>query len=590
MTFRIVIAEDETVIRNNLARLLRIEGFDVAAGSNGREALALIQQDRPDLVLSDVMMPEMTGHELIRTMRADPYLAHIPAVLLTARADRTDIREGMNLGADDYLTKPFQRDELLSCIRSQLDKASKQKLATQRLAEQAHRITHYDPVTDLPNRTHVTLLLDNLLRTHESSGQTQTAPAVLAVGMLGLRELAEVLGSNQFDMGVQLLAKRLTALTLSGEDFPGYACIMGRFGDNRLVVVIPEWPVDTPLDQLAERMHDKLSEPMELAGQEVFPSLSVGACMSKGGEVNAQAMFNRLEITLAAAQIQKNRRVAVYREGMAPDLSQNLRLHNDLHRAISRDELRAYFQPQIAAIDGRVVGFEALIRWHHPDMGLLSPLRFVPLAEDNGQVVSIGAWILKEACKQAQRWRSLCPPGTAAPRVAVNLSARQFSDPQLINHIQDALEDSGLLPQMLELEITESTAMADLAGTMDLLTRFKSMGVMLAIDDFGTGYSSLAYLKRFPLDVLKIDQSFVRQICAEKEDQAISAAVITLAHSLGLRVVGEGVETQEQHDLLRSMGCDMMQGYLHAKPLAADEVEAWLQNHYRSLNAIVDKL
>ena len=143
---------------------------------------------------------------------------------------------------------------------------------------------------------------------------------------------------------------------------------------------------------------------------------------------------------------------------------------------------------------------------------------------------------------------------------------------------------------MLELEITESTAMADLAGTMDLLTRFKSMGVMLAIDDFGTGYSSLAYLKRFPLDVLKIDQSFVRQICAEKEDQAISADFITMAHSLGLRVVGEGVETQEQHDLLRSMGCDMMQGYLHAKPLAADEVEAWLQNHYRSLNAIVDKL
>jgi EAL domain-containing protein (putative c-di-GMP-specific phosphodiesterase class I)/PleD family two-component response regulator len=585
VTYRIVIAEDETVIRNNLARLLRIEGFDVVAGANGREALELVRQHRPDLLLSDVMMPEMNGHELVKAIRSDPYLAHIPAVMLTARADRTDIRIGMNLGADDYLTKPFQRDELLLCIRSQLDKVSKQKQATQRLVEQAHRITHYDPVTDLPNRTHVTLLLDNLLRNHLSAHAALTTPAVIAVGMLGLREIAEVLGSNQYDIGVQALAKRLTALTERGEYFTGHTCLVGRFGDNRLVVVVPDWPTDRALDALAERLHDRLSEPMELAGQEIFPSVSVGACTSRAGEVSAQALFNRLEVTLAAARIQKNRRVAVYKDGMAPDMSQNLRLHNDLHRAVGRNELRAYFQPQISAIDGSVVGFEALVRWQHADLGLIPPLRFIPLAEDNGQIVHIGAWMLMEACTQAQRWRSLCEPNQRAPRVAVNLSARQFSDPRLVEHVQTALEASDLPPEMLELEITEGTAMADLQGTLDLLTRFKGMGVTLAIDDFGTGYSSLAYLKRFPLDVLKIDQSFIRQICTEKEDRAISAAVITLAHSLDLRVVAEGVETAEQHQLLSDMGCDQMQGFLHAKPMPAEEVDGWLRNHYERVAA-----
>ncbi len=583
VTFRIVIAEDEAVIRNNLARLLRIEGFDVMAAANGREALALAGQNRPDLVLTDVMMPEMNGHELIKAMRADPHLAHVPAVLLTARADRTDIRTGMNLGADDYLTKPFQRDELLSCIRSQLDKASKQKQATQRLVEQAHRLTHYDPVTDLPNRTHVTLLLDNLLRNHLNTTNGLTAPAVLAVGMLGLREMAEVLGSSQYDIGVQQLAKRLSALARDGHYFAGRSCLVGRFSDNRLVVLIPEWPVDTPLDTLAEHLHDKLSAPMDLAGQEIFPTVLMGACMSNGSEVSAQAIFNRLEVTLAAARIQKNRRVAIYRDGMAPVMSQNLRLHNDLHRAVSRNELLAHFQPQISATDGRVVGFEALVRWQHAELGLISPLRFIPLAEDNGQIVNIGAWMLMESCIQAKRWQNLCPPGAPPPRVAVNLSARQFADPHLVDHINAALDSSGLPSQMLELEITEGTAMADLQGTLDLLTRFKGMGVVLAIDDFGTGYSSLAYLKRFPLDVLKIDQSFVRQICTEKEDRAISAAVITLAHSLGLRVVAEGVETQDQHQLLSDLGCDLMQGYLHAKPMPSDEVDGWLRDHFAQL-------
>jgi EAL domain-containing protein (putative c-di-GMP-specific phosphodiesterase class I) len=242
-----------------------------------------------------------------------------------------------------------------------------------------------------------------------------------------------------------------------------------------------------------------------------------------------------------------------------------------LHRAIDRQELEVFFQPQMDVQSGRVLGFEALMRWRHPELGLVSPARFIPLAEDNGQIVPMGAWILRQACTTAAHW-----PQSLQLRVAVNLSARQFADPGLFAHVREALEKSGLPAPQLELEITEGTVMQDLQRTLDLLRRFKNMGVKLAIDDFGTGYSSLAYLKRFPLDVLKIDQSFVRQLCSDREDQAIANAVIQLAHSLGLRVIAEGVETAEQEALLRVMGCDDVQGYLYGKPMTLEDTREWL--------------
>jgi EAL domain-containing protein (putative c-di-GMP-specific phosphodiesterase class I) len=213
------------------------------------------------------------------------------------------------------------------------------------------------------------------------------------------------------------------------------------------------------------------------------------------------------------------------------------------------------------------------MRWNHATLGFVSPARFIPLAENNGQIVSMGAWILREACMQAKHWQS----NAGQPlRVAVNLSMRQFMDPSLETHIRSALEESGLQPPQLELEVTEGTAMFDMEQTLALLRRFKAMGLKLAIDDFGTGYSSLSYLKRFPLDVLKIDQSFVRQLCTDQDDLAIVRAIISLAHSLGLSLIAEGVETVAQESLLRDMGCQEIQGYLHAKPMAASDVSGWL--------------
>ena len=344
---------------------------------------------------------------------------------------------------------------------------------------------------------------------------------------------------------------------------------MARIGDDRFAVLMPRWDDGADLLEAASQLLATMQQPVMSGQREQYPRVVIGIYPPGVEPASAETMLSRLELALSLARARQPRRIAIYQPELAPEISATFRLHNDLHRAVDRNELRALYQPQVEAASGRVVGFEALMRWQHPGLGLIPPARFIPLAEDNGQIVRMGAWILREACQQAAAWQSLAPSGGAGLRIAVNLSARQFGDPEVARHVEEALLASGLAPALLELEITEGTAMQDLHHTLELLRRFKAMGLKLAIDDFGTGYSSLAYLKRFPLDVLKVDQSFVRHLCTEREDRAIANAVITLAHSLGLKVIAEGVESQQQHDLLLDMGCDEIQGYLHGQPMAA---------------------
>jgi EAL domain-containing protein (putative c-di-GMP-specific phosphodiesterase class I)/FixJ family two-component response regulator len=575
----IVVAEDDADIRNNLVRMLRMEGFTVHAAPNGREGLALVQLHTPDMVLSDVTMPEMTGHELVRSMRAAPALAQIPVVLLTARADRSDVREGMNLGADDYLTKPFQRDELLTCIRVQLDKSEFRQMAAKRQLAQAEHLSHFDKVTNLPNRTHFLVLLTDALVQARLQG-SRAGLLLASVALENLSHVAEVLGTSSMDACVNALGRRLALLAESklGPRAARYA--VARLSFDRFALYALHGEAGEDSESLARILLTDMGLPIQLSEQELFPTVAVGVCTLLRDEDNAESLLARAEIAVTNAGGKAGLKYTVLNEDSDPDFSATFRLHNDLHRAAERQELMAYFQPQVASIDGTVQGFEALMRWNHATLGLISPVRFIPLAENNGQIVSMGAWILREACLQAKGWESATNTDARPLRVAVNLSMRQFMDPALESQIRAALEESGLQPGQLELEVTESTAMCDMERTLALLRRFKAMGLLLAIDDFGTGYSSLSYLKRFPLDVLKIDQSFVRNLCTDKDDLAIVQAITSLAHSLGLSLIAEGVETVEQEAILKEMGCQEIQGYLHAKPMPPDEVMKWLATRF----------
>lgn len=573
MSYRLVIAEDEDDIRNNLQRLLRMEGFEVWAGSNGRAALDLVRTHRPDLVLSDVMMPEMTGHQLVKALRDDPATAHVPVILLTARADRSDIREGMNLGADDYLTKPFQRTELLDSIRSRLDKMAAQQDAARKLAAQTHRLSHYDNVTDLPNRTHFMLLLDNSLNARADAGPP---PHLWGVRINNLSQMAQVLGHTVTSEGVRHLSERLQQLFNARYRDQG-RWVVGRLSEELFGVLVQGHDDDAAISDLGSALLRALSEPLELKGEPHFPNVSVAALLLSNNTWPPEALLSHIDAAVAKAREPSSQRLVIHTPESLSEASEAFRLHNDLHLATQRNELRALYQPQIDATTGALKGFEALMRWHHPRLGMVSPARFIPMAEDNGTIVDMGAWMLREACTRAREWPDLL--GIDHIRVAVNVSLSQFCDPNLLQHVRHALDASGLSADCLEVEITEGTAMRDVNLTLQVLNQLKSMGVHLAIDDFGTGYSSLAYLKRFPLDVLKIDQSFVRHLCNDPDDRAIAGAVIGLAHNLDMKVIAEGVEQADQHALLRDMGCDEVQGYLHGKPMDSHQIEAWYASH-----------
>jgi EAL domain-containing protein (putative c-di-GMP-specific phosphodiesterase class I) len=260
---------------------------------------------------------------------------------------------------------------------------------------------------------------------------------------------------------------------------------------------------------------------------------------------------------------------------MAAEAKQRMALEVALRHARERGELEVHYQPQVDLRSGRVVGLEALLRWRHPVWGLVSPARFIPVAEETGMIVTIGAWVLRTACRQAAAWRAA---GIGDLRIAVNLSARQFAQPNLVQTVASVLEESGLAAELLDLELTESMVMNDLDRTVDVLARLKDLGLKLSVDDFGTGYSSLAYLKRFPIDMLKIDRSFVREISHDAHDAAISDAIIAMAHRLGLRVIAEGVETEAQCEVLSGRKCDEIQGYLFSPALPADEVERLIRS------------
>ena len=435
------------------------------------------------------------------------------------------------------------------------------EMAERQQAEaRARHLALHDELTGLPNRR---LLQDRLTHALALARREHTRVAVMFVDLDRFKIINDTLGHAGGDEVLQQMGSRLTKALRDSDT-------VSRVGGDEFVMVLTHLQNDTNIAPIAAKVFTELSAPCIVNNRELRITPSIGVSVYPDDAEDAVNLLGFADAAMYHAKSLGRHTVQFYTAEMSAASQRRLRLEHDLHTAIPNGELALYYQPRIDFLSGKIVGYEALLRWHHPQDGLIAPGVFIPIAEESGLIVPIGDWVIRQACQQMKRWRE---SGFAVASVAVNLSARQFFDDRLPQRVSQAISDAGMEPAQLELEITESILMANTEETMSLFVQLRQLGVKLSIDDFGTGFSSLAYLKRFHVDSLKIDHSFVRDISTNADDAAIVRAIVSLAHSLQLRVVAEGVETREQLDFLRECGCEEAQGYYFAHPLPAVDVE-----------------
>jgi diguanylate cyclase (GGDEF)-like protein/PAS domain S-box-containing protein len=438
-------------------------------------------------------------------------------------------------------------------------------ITARKLTEQrVYHVAQHDVLTGLPNRS---LLQDRLGQAVAYASRSGYPVWVMMIDLDRFKYVNDSMGHKAGDVLLMTVASRLRS-SLRDSD------TVARLSGDEFVVIVSEH-ADEPLTRdIVQRVMDSVARPVMLGTKEFFVTCSIGVAVYPSEGTAADSLIEHADIAMYRAKKLGRNNFQFYTPAMNEESLERVRIETALRNALERNEFVLHYQPQVDLASGQIVGMEALIRWKHPELGTVPPGRFISVAEETGLIVQIGAWVMRTAAAQNKAWHDA---GLGRLRVAVNLSARQFGDPDLIGGIKSVLADTGLDPACLELELTESLFMSEATAAVELLHRMKALGVNLSIDDFGTGYSSLSYLSHFPIDVLKIDRSFVADITDDANDAAIVSSIIALAHNLKLSVIAEGVETPEQLDYLRSQGCDEMQGYYFSRPLPASDFEQLLR-------------
>jgi diguanylate cyclase (GGDEF)-like protein len=569
----VLIIDDDAQIRDLFVAILG-NSCSCSSVASAEEALTKLSEEAFDLVISDIDMEGMSGIELIPKLHS--ISPGTVVVMISGHQDVETAIEAMRVGAFDYITKPLDMRHVDAAFQRALDHRSLirekeqyreqlEQLLEERTAE-VDFLAYYDTMTQLPNRALFEDRLAQAIAMAKSAGQTL---GVLFISLDQFKKVNDTLGHGPGDILLREFAERLKSCIAQTDT-------IARFGSDEFALLRTQIEGPDDVIETIGSLSQVLKFGFELNGQELFATASVGISLFPLDGDDGQTLLKNAGAALYKAKRSGGANYQFYTADIHDRASRRLSLETTLRRALQNQEFLLHYQPKVSVDSLEITGVEALVRWDHPQLGLISPAEFIPLAEDTGLIIPIGQWVLKEACLQNKRWQN---QGFARIRMAVNISARQLHDQAFADTVIKALRETNLEPEYLELELTESSIMQNAELAANVLSRLKSMGIYCSIDDFGTGFSSLASLKRLPINALKIDKSFVSEAPSEPDDAALVLAIITLAHNLRLRVIAEGVETEEQLRLLHLLRCDEIQGALFSKPLPADALESLLDSH-----------
>ena len=683
---RLLIVDDSEINRDMLARRLTRRGYEICMAESAHGLLERVRKENIDLILLDIEMPEITGLDALKALRQYYSPIQLPIIMVTARNQSEDVIAALELGANDYLTKPIDFPIALARIKTQLShkraenalreseeryalaargandglwdwnlvadmiyfsprwKAtlgyqdheigsspeewfgriheSDRDLVKRRISDHQNGVVpHFeseirmlhkdgtyrwmlsrgvmvrdesgkplrmagsqtditegkvaDPLTGLPNRL---FFIERLLRLIEQrKRRTDALFAVLFLDLDGFKMINDSLGHMVGDKLLISVSKRLLDCLRSNDlvaraDEP---FTVARLGGDECAILLDHLNTAADAKAVADRLMQELNRPFELDEKEIFTTVSIGIALSSSGYLYPEEFLRDADTAMYRAKSTGKARSEIFDADMRATITSRLQLETDLRHALHRQEFRNVYQPIVLLATGQVAGFEALLRWQHPERGLLGPAEFIPVAEETGLIRELGWWNLREACRQICEWK-IRLNGFSALIMSVNLSVKQFQQPNLVGDIRALLQELSLPAETLQLELTESSVMTDPHTAISMLEQIKAQGICLAIDDFGTGYSSLSYLHRFPLNTVKIDRSFTSTMGNGGDGIQIVKTIMPLASNLGFDVVAEGVETQEQVWLLKELKCKYAQGYYFSKPLTAEAAEEFL--------------
>ncbi|PSB01062.1 two-component system response regulator [Merismopedia glauca] len=582
----ILIVDDTPNNLRFLSTTLTQQGYKVRSVTDGLMALTVAQAAKPDLILLDIKMPNIDGYEVCQRLKANEQTREIPVIFLSALDEVLDKVKAFTVGGVDYITKPFQLEEVLARIETHLSLRAAQKeirklngeleqRVRQRTAQlekeiaqrmQAQeRLLHialHDVLTGLPNRAWFMKHLDHLLK--QVTQQPGYQFAVLLLDCDRFQSINDSLGHSWGDRLLVSIARRIELCLQPGTT-------LSRLGGDEFTILLKDIKSLSDATRIAQDIHQELASPFQLGEYQVFTNVSIGIVLGSESYEQPEHLLRDADTAMYQAKAKGKACYQMFDSTMHHRALTNLQLEIDLRKALERNEFVVYYQPIISLMTNQIVGFEALVRWLHPQEGLIPPIKFIPIAEETGLIMAIDLCVMRQACLQLRNWQK---EGLAdkSLTISVNLSVKHFVSFNLLQQIDTILAETGLDGQNLKLEITESDIMKNPEFASQIIVQLKNQQIQFIVDDFGTGYSSLSYLHRLPIDTLKIDRSFIMRIGNKGENIGIIQAIMALANSLGMNAIAEGVETLEQLEPIKRLNCQFCQGFLFSRPLEAEAV------------------